>query len=434
MSDFLTRESDGDRACSGVTTSCGSTIDSDVVILCGGQWSKALGRLAGVNVPLHSAEHFYATTKTMPGVWHNMPVLRDPDALIYAREWGDGLLFGGFEEGAKPWGADESGGVPEDFSFQLLADDWDHFMPLFEGAVARFPALETAELKMLNGPESFTPDGNYILGEAPELKNFFVAAGMNSSGIAGAGGAGLALSKWIDGGEPSMDLWPIDIRRFGKYSSNPSYLRDRTTETLSLHYSFPWPRKELQTTRGLRRSSLYNELNKASAIWGSKYGWERPSYFLPPPPANNKHTTLEETYTFDKPSWLPIVNAEIDACRNQVAIFDMTSFTKIRVEGKSALKFMQRMCCGNLDVEIGKLVYTGMLNKRGGYEADVTVTREGVNKFLIVSPTAQATRDKSYLSRNIGSEETVFLNDVTSQYCVIAVMGPNSRKLLQKCR
>jgi len=431
IADFLSRTDshNGGKVVTGVRTENDVTIDADVVVMCAGQWSRQLGKKSGVNVPLQSAEHFYATTNTIPGIWSGMPVLRDPDALIYVREWGDGLLFGGFENGAKPWGAYEDGDVPENFEFSLLQDDWDHFMPLFEGALERVPALENAQLKMLNGPESFTPDGQYILGEAPEMKNFYVAAGMNSSGIASAGGAGLALADWIDDGEPSMDLGPVDIRRFHKSSGNPSFLRDRTIETLSLHYSFPWPRKELNSARGLRRSSLYPHLDKAGAMWGSKFGWERPLFFRPD--EKDRSETLEDMYTFERPKWLKYVDEEVRSCREDVAVFDQSSFAKIRVEGPDALKFLQRLCCGNLDVEVGRIVYTGMLNSRGAYEADVTVTREGENKFFVVSPTAQATKDLSYMKRLIRKDESVYANDVSSSYCVLGVMGPKSRSILQ---
>jgi len=423
-------ERNADNAVSAVVTEKHGTIEADTVVLCAGQWSRQIGRKAGVNVPLHSAEHFYATTKSLPGFYHGTPVCRDPDAEIYFREWGDGCLFGGFELNAKPWGGDATGGVPEDFEFALLDDDWDHFYPLFENAMERIPQLETAQLKLLNGPESFTPDGHYILGEAPELQKFYVAAGMNSSGIASAGGAGKALAEWIDNGEPTMDLWPVDIRRFGGFSSNPAYLKDRTVETLGLHYTMPYPRKELKSCRNLRQSALFEELDKKGAVWGQKYGWERPNYFAGA--GVDTSNTLESMYTFGQPGYLATVAEEVDACRNAVAMFDVTSFCKIAVEGKDACRLLNRLCANNVDVEPGRLVYTGMLNERGGYEADVTVTRESKDRFLIVTATAQTTRDLDWLRRNTKDEQVV-VTDVTGGTCVLSVMGPRSRELLQRC-
>ena len=412
-----------------VHTESHGTVECDVAVLCAGQWSRELGRLAGVNVPLHSAEHFYATTQnTVPGVWPMMPVLRDPDALIYMREWGSGLLFGGFEEHAKPWGADKNGGVPKDFAFSLLPDDWDHFAPLFTGAVERVPALENAQLKLLNGPESFTPDGNYILGEAPECKNFYVAAGMNSSGIASAGGCGLALAEWINKGEPTMDLWPVDIRRFAPFSNNSAYLKDRILETLGLHYTMPYPRKELKSCRNLRQSALFSTLDAKNAVWGQRYGWERPNFFAP-----TSGVEMSDLYTFGKPKWLPWVAAEMHACRNAVALFDQSSFTKISVSGKDAVNVMKRLCANDVDVDVGRLVYTGMLNERAGYEADVTITRDATERYTIISSTAQTTRDLDWIRRNVKAGEEVCVSDITSQYAVLSLMGPNARKVMQAC-
>ena len=413
-----------DSTVTSVTLESGHTIQADNVVLCAGQWSRQVGALAGVNVPLHSAEHFYATTQNaIPGVWNSMPVCRDPDALIYLREWGDTLLFGGFEEKSKPWGGVRSGNVPEDFEFQLLADDWDHFYPLFEGAMERIPALETAELKLLNGPESFTPDGNYILGEAPNLKNFFVVAGMNSSGIASAGGAGKAIADWIVGGEPQMELGPIDIRRFHDHHINPSFLEERVIETLGLHYTMPYPRKELKSCRGLRQSALFEKLEAKGAVWGQRFGWERPNYF--------KLSEGEEgsPLTYGRPDWLSNVIEEVGACREQCAVFDISSFSKIEVEGEGVAEFMNELCAGELDVDVGTLVYTGMLNERGGYEADVTVTREERDKYFIVTATAQATKDLQRIKSRM--PKGVFARDVTGMYSVLSVMGPNSRQLLQ---
>jgi 4-methylaminobutanoate oxidase (formaldehyde-forming) len=410
-----------------VTLESGETIHADTVIIAAGQWSRQLAAKANVDVPLHSAEHFYATTQNaMPGVWNYMPVCRDPDALIYFREWGNQLLFGGFEEKSKPWGAVATGGVPENFEFALLEDDYDHFMPLYEGAVERLPSLETAEIKLLNGPESFTPDGNYILGEAPNVNGLYVCAGMNSSGIASAGGAGRALADWITHGEPQMELGAIDIRRFHSSAINPSYLKERVIETLGLHYTMPYPRKELKTCRGLRQSALYDKLDRKNAVWGQRYGWERPVYFK----LSADEPASELTY--GRPGWLPNVIEEVNAVRNGVGIFDISSFAKIAVSGPNATAFMNEVCGGQMDVPVGKLVYTPMLNKRGGYEADVTVTRVSHDAYFIVTATAQATKDVHRLKRHASNNGGgVTVTDVTGQYTVLSVMGPKARYLLQ---
>src|SRR6266702_4866775 len=262
----------------GVETAQG-TIACEYVVNCAGQWARALGRRAGVNVPLFSAEHFYIVTKKIPGVTPDLPVMRDPDGFIYYKEEVGGLLMGGFEPAAKPWGMS---GIPEGFEFQLLPEDWDQFEPLMRAALHRTPALETAEIRqLLNGPESFTPDGNFILGEAPELAGFFVAAGFNSAGIANAGGAGRLTAEWIVGGAPPVDLWEVDIRRFAGFHANRRFLAERTVETLGLHYAMRWPRLELVSARPLRRSPLYDRLAAKGARFGSKMGWERPNYFAP---------------------------------------------------------------------------------------------------------------------------------------------------------
>ena len=262
----------------GVATTRGD-IKAEVVINCAGQWAKQVGRMAGVTVPLHSAEHMYIVTGRIDGVHPDLPVLRDPDGYIYVKEEVGGLLMGGFEPVAKPWAMD---GIPENFEFGMLSDDWDQFQILMENALIRLPALETAEIKtFMNGPESFTPDNNFIMGAAPELKNFFVAAGFNSIGIASGGGAGRALAEWIVQGEPSLDLWPVDIRRFARFHDNDRFLKERVSEVLGLHYMMPWPNRELMSARPLRRSPLYDRLAAQHALFGSKMGWERPNFFAP---------------------------------------------------------------------------------------------------------------------------------------------------------
>eukprot|EP00998_Keelungia_sp_KM082_P007743 NODE_392_length_2007_cov_61.223936_g385_i0.p1 GENE.NODE_392_length_2007_cov_61.223936_g385_i0~~NODE_392_length_2007_cov_61.223936_g385_i0.p1 ORF type:complete len:658 (-),score=168.95 NODE_392_length_2007_cov_61.223936_g385_i0:34-1899(-) len=399
----------------------------DTLVLCGGQWTRQLAAKIGVTVPLHSAEHYYITTTPMPNVTLDLPVLRDPDAYLYVREWGMGLCVGGFEPQALPIWSD---GVPQDFKFGLLPENWDQFGLIYEGAVERIPSLDDAQVRtFVNGPESFTPDNHYIMGAAPEVKNVFVCAGMNSSGIASAGGAGMALAEWIVDGQPRRPLFSMDIRRFGHYAKNIRYLRERTAETLGMHYRMPWPRFEAESSRKVRMTPLYDRLQKKNARFGQKFGWERPVYFVPEGVELPK-STEDGYYTYDRPVWQEFVDAEVNHTRNNVSVFDMSSFSKYIVQGDDALGFMQRMCCANLDVPVGKLVYTGMLNHKGGYEADVTVTRTGRDSFYIVSATAQATRDAAWLAYNRRDGERVTLTDVTAQYNVLAVMGPRSRDLL----
>jgi 4-methylaminobutanoate oxidase (formaldehyde-forming) len=407
------------RAC-GVRTAAGD-VQCEVVVNCGGQWARQFGRLAGVNVPLFSAEHFYIVTDVIAGVHPMLPVMRDPDGFIYYKEEVGGLVMGGFEPVAKPWKMDP---IPADFQFQLLDEDWDQFEILMKNAIHRTPCLETAPIKMLlNGPESFTPDGNFILGEAPELKNFFVCAGFNSAGIANSGGAGRLIAEWIATGEAQSDLWDVDVRRFGPFTANRRGLSERTGETLGLHYAMRWPRQELETVRPLRTSPLYDVLAAKGAVFGSKNGWERVNYFRPAgaPPAE---------YGLGRPQWLDWVIAEQRATREAVAIYDQTSFSKFLLQGRDALAVLQRLCANEMDVPIDRMVYTPMLNKRGGFESDLTVIRLASDRFMIVTGSAQTVRDMDWIGRHIESDEHAWLTDVTSQFCVLSVMGPNARALL----
>ncbi|MFP3556038.1 FAD-dependent oxidoreductase [Paraburkholderia sp. SIMBA_049] len=397
-------------------------IAAQVVVNCAGQWAKSVGRLCGVTVPLHSAEHYYIVTERIAGVHPDLPVMRDPDGYIYFKEEVGGLVMGGFEPDAKPWGMN---GIPENFEFQLLPDDWDQFQILMENALQRVPALETAQVRQFyNGPESFTPDNNFMLGEAPELRNFYVGAGFNSMGIASAGGAGMALAEWIVAGEPTMDLWPVDIRRFARFNGNDTWLHDRVKETLGLHYAMPWPNRELDSARPFRRSPLYALLRDEGACFGSKMGWERPNFFAP---------SLEEArieYAFGQQNWLSWSGEEHRACREGVALFDMTSFSKFLVKGRDAEAVLQRIVANDVAVPVGTAVYTGMLNERGGYESDFTLTRVADDQYLLVTGSAQTTRDFDTLDKRIPPDSHCMLVDVTSQYAVLAVMGPRARDLL----
>ena len=406
----------------GIRTAQGD-VRCEVIVNCAGQWARQFGKLAGVNVPLYSAEHFYIVTGKIPGVHPMLPVMRDPDGFIYYKEEVGGLLMGGFEPKAKPWKVDP---IPATFQFELLDEDWDQFEPLMTAAMHRTPCLETADIKMLlNGPESFTPDGNFILGEAPELRNYFVCAGFNSAGIANSGGAGRLMAEWIVGGEPSTDLWDVDIRRFGSFTGNRKALAERTGETLGLHYAMRWPRQELETARPLRTSPLYDILHTKGAEFGSKNGWERVSYFKP-------DGATRPDYTLGKPGWLPWVQAEQKATREAVALYDQTSFSKYLLQGRDALAVLQRLCANEMDVPVGKMVYTALLNDRGGFESDLTVIREATDRFMVVTGSAQTVRDFDWISRHIGTSEHAVLTDVSAMYSVLSVMGPRARELLAR--
>ncbi|CAK7260793.1 MULTISPECIES: GcvT family protein [unclassified Shinella] len=410
-------------AVTGVETDRGP-IAAEIVVNCAGQWARKVGKMCGVAVPLHSAEHMYIVTGRIEGVHPDLPVMRDPDGYIYFKEEVGGLVMGGFEPEAKPWGM---AGIPDDFEFALLPDDWDQFEILMQSALQRVPQLATSEVRTFyNGPESFTPDNNFILGEAPELKNFYVGAGFNSMGIASAGGAGRALAEWIVNGAPTMDLWPVDIRRFAGFNNNPRWLHDRVKETLGLHYAMPWPNRELDTARPFRRSPLYDRLAAKGACFGSKMGWERANWFA----AEGERPVTE--YAFGRQNWHAAVKREMKATREAAGIFDQTSFAKLLVQGRDAAAALNRICAAEVDVEIGRSVYTGLLNERGGYESDLTVMRLAADRFLLVTGSAQAVHDADWIRKNIPVDAHVSLTDVTSAYAVLALMGPKSRDILAR--
>ena len=394
----------------------------ETLVNCGGQWAREFARRSGVTVPLYAAEHFYIVTEKIEGVTPDLPVLRDPDGFIYYKEEVGGLVMGGFEPVAKPWNVSP---IPDGFEFQLLPEDWDQFEVLMTNAIHRTPCLETAQVKMLlNGPESFTPDGNFILGEAPEVAGYFVCAGFNSAGIANSGGAGRLVAEWIVGDEPPLDLWDVDIRRFSPLHANRRHLADRTVESLGLHYAMRWPREELVTVRPLRRSPLFDRLKDKGAVFGTKMNWERANYFLPrgAPPAPP---------TLDTPAWLPWMLEEQRACRENVVVFDQTSFAKFVLKGRDALAVLQRLCANDIDVPVGRMVYTAMLNRRGGFESDLTITRLATDTFFILTGSAQGTRDAAWIERHIDDSQFAALVDVTSAYSVISLMGPKAESLLR---
>jgi 4-methylaminobutanoate oxidase (formaldehyde-forming) len=396
------------------------TIATGHVVNCGGMWGRDLAARNGVTLPLHACEHFYIVTENIPGL-AQLPVLRVPDECAYYKEDAGKILLGAFEPKAKPWGMD---GIPADFCFDQLPEDFDHFEPILEAAVNRMPILAEAGIHtFFNGPESFTPDDRYYLGEAPELAGYWVAAGYNSIGIVSSGGAGMALAQWMNDGEPPFDLWEVDIRRAQPFQKNRRYLQERVTETLGLLYADHFPYRQMATSRGIRRSPLHEHLKARGAVFGEVAGWERANWFA------NEGQTAEYEYTWGRPNWFQNSRAEHMALRETVGLLDMTSFGKIRVEGRDALTFLQRMCANQMDVAIGRIVYTQMLNERGGIECDLTVTRLSEAAFFLVMPGATLQRDLAWLRRHLG-DEFVVITDVTAAEAVLPLMGPNARNLL----
>ncbi|HEV8541088.1 MAG TPA: FAD-dependent oxidoreductase [Verrucomicrobiae bacterium] len=410
----------------GVITEQGS-IKAEYVVLCGGMWTRELGLQCGVTIPLYPVEHHYVVTEPLPGAFDDLPVGRDPDLCIYFRGEGQGVMLGAFQEASKPWVVDK---VPGDFAFKLLEPDWDKFsVPLANGR-HRIPALEHCKFeKFTNGPESFTPDNNFIMGEAPELRSLFVAAGFNSVGIASAGGAGKFLAEWMLAGEPTLDLWSVDIRRFAPWANNRAFLRERVSEVLGLHYQMAWPNREFESGRGLRTSPLHERLKSSGACFGVRNGWERPLWFALGA-CGGVQPVIQ--YSFHRQNWFPNHAREHLACRENVALFDQTGFSKYIFKGPEALAVLQRLCGADLDVPIGKAVYTGMFNQRGAFESDLTIVRLGTNEFYIIGSTGQTIRDQDWIRRNIQTNERADLSNVTEAYAVIGVMGPNSRMLLSR--
>lgn len=408
----------------GVETDCGN-IKTDFVVNCGGMWARALGRLAGVNVPLHACEHYYAHTEKLADLPPNLPVMRDHDKSAYYREDAGSLLVGAFEKKARPWGMD---GIPDDFCFdELPGHVEDQLMPVLEDAMQRVPMLQNVGWRsFFCGPESFTPDDQFHLGEAPEVRNFFVAAGLNSVGIQSAGGVGKALAEWMDKGHPPMDLWSNDLRRMYPFHGTRKFLEARVTESLGLLYENHYPYRQYATARGVRHSPLHELLVGQNACFGETAGWERPNWYAP------EGVAPVYEYSFGKQNWFPFSAEEHRAARETVALFDQSSFSKYLIQGRDACAQLQRICTANVDVEPGRIVYTHWLNPRGGIEADLTVTRIGENEFWVVSGAAVGGRDLDWLRRNIDADAHCSVTDVTSAWAVLGIMGPNSRALLER--
>ncbi len=408
---------------------CGvRTVQGDIqcekLVLCCGQWTRALAKSIGVAVPLVSIEHQYMVTEPFD-VPANLPTLRDPDRLTYYKEEVGGLVMGGYEPNGIPWAVD---GIPDPFDFQLLESNFDHFEQLVDLALPRVPALGTVGVKQLyNGPESFTPDGNFILGESPEMANVFIGAGFNAFGIASGGGAGMALAEWVAKGAPPYDLWPVDIRRFGRPHTDEDWVRTRTLEAYGKHYTMAWPSEEHDSARPCRRSPLYDLLLKDGAVFGEKLGWERPNWYA------QEGEKARDIYTFKRPNWHRAVGREHTAAREAAVLIDQTSFAKYILKGPDAEAALNWIASNRADKPVGSIIYTQMLNNNGGIECDLTMARTSLESYYIVTGTGFATHDFNWISSNIPQGMNAQLVDVTSSNAVLSLFGPNARAILSAC-
>jgi glycine cleavage system aminomethyltransferase T/glycine/D-amino acid oxidase-like deaminating enzyme len=400
------------------------TIATDVVVNAGGMFAPEIGRLAGVTIPIIAMAHQYLFTEAVEGVGPALPQLRDPDNLVYFREEVGGLCMGGYERNPAPWSLD---GIPPDFNGKLLAPDWPRFEEIMAGAIRRVPKIADAGVnRMINGPEAFTPDNEFILGES-EVRGFFVAAGFCAHGIAGAGGIGRQMAAWIVEGEPELDLWKMDIRRFGAQYRSQAYTLARTTEVYATYYDIHYPNEERQAGRPLRLSPAYGRLAELGAVFGEKSGWERPNWF-----ASNENPALEglRPRGWAGQHWSTAIGAEALATRQSAGLFDESSFAKIEIGGPGACAFLQRLCANDVDVAVGRIVYTQMLNKRGGVEADFTVTRLAPDRFFIVTGTAFGNHDLGWIRKHLPDDGSVDVRDVTSSRACIGLWGPRARDIL----
>jgi glycine cleavage system aminomethyltransferase T/glycine/D-amino acid oxidase-like deaminating enzyme len=410
------------RRVSGVQTNRGR-IDADYVVLCGGMWTRDLAASVGVTVPLHACEHYYALFKDVPGLTPDMPVLRDYDHCSYFKFDAGKLLVGAFEPHARPWAAE---GIPDDFCFGEIAGNFNHFEPVLLDAMRRIPALEQAGIqKFFCGPESFTPDVRYHLGESTELANCFVAAGLNSIGLQSAGGIGKVVSEWIRDGHAPVDLWEVDVRRNLPFQANRKYLRARVSESLGLLYATHWPFRQYETARGVRKSALHDRLSAAGACFGEAFGWERANWYAPAGVAPRYE------YSYGRQNWFEHSAREHQAVRSGAGLFDQSSFAKFRLEGADAVSVLNQVCANDVAVASGRIIYTQWLNDRGGIEADLTVTRLSDSAYLIVGGAETESKDFNWLQRHIPAGARCTLTNVTSGMGVLSVMGPRSRELLQ---
>jgi glycine cleavage system aminomethyltransferase T/glycine/D-amino acid oxidase-like deaminating enzyme len=411
---------EGGRAI-GVETDQGP-MDAEHVVTAAGMWSHKLGRDVGVNIPLHACEHFYLVTEPIEGLPTSLPVLRDQDRCIYVKTEAGRLMVGAFEPVAKPYGM---GGLPTDQPFLQLDEDWEHLAPIYEAACERIPILADVGIRLFfNGPESFTPDDRYLLGETPELRNHWVATGFNSIGMQSAGGAGKVLAEWMVKGRPPMDLWDVDVRRMQPFQTNSRYLHDRSIEALGLLYAMHWPFRQVETARGVRRSPVHDRLVGLGACNGESGGWERPNWYAP----EGVEPVYE--YTYGRQNWFEHSAAEHRACREGAAYFDQTSLAKLLVQGPDACAVLNRISSADVDVEPGTSVYTTWLNDRGGIEADLTVNRLDEERFLVVTAFSTQVKDADWVTRHTPDGARMTVTDVTSGYAVLGVFGPKARDIV----
>ncbi len=406
-----------------VTTDNGTTIRCETVVNCAGLWARQVGAMAGVSVPLQAVEHMYIVTEPIGELPQPCPVVRDLEGRIYIKEDAGKLVIGGFETNAKLWHPSDK--IDKD-GYLMFPEDWEQFEPFLQAGLHCLPVLEKIGIQhFMNGPESFTPDTRQLMGEAPELKNYFVAAGFNSIGIMSSAGVGKVMADWIIDGTPPMDLWPVDISRADPLWNEDVFLRERTQEAVANQLNMHWPYKQMETGRGMRLSYLHKKFEQAGAVFGAMANWERPLWFAQSP------SEQVIKYSYGNQTWWPYVERECDAVRNRVALFELSPLSKFIISGADAEHCLQRLCVGNLGIEVGKIVYTLMLNQNGGVEADVTVRRAGNNEYWIIGSAATRWKDLTWIKRNISPGERVHMEDVTENYAVLGIMGPQSRAVLK---
>jgi 4-methylaminobutanoate oxidase (formaldehyde-forming) len=406
----------------GVTTDQGD-IKSEYVVNCAGMWGLQIGQMVNVSIPLHAAEHMHAVTLPIEGLKKHFPTVRDFDGETYFKSESDGILFGGFEEVSKPWGTE---GIPNDIMYQELQEDWDQFQPFMDCALKRFPAMASAQIRHLSVvPESFTPDTAFMIGAAPGVKNFFVACGMNSVGIQSSAGIGRAMSYWIDQGHPTEQLWPVDVKRYFPWQQNARYLRDRIVEAVGVLYHHHYPNRQRTSARPVICSPIHDRLAANGAAFSQNAGWERADWFAP------QGVEPVHQYTWGKPNWFEYQGEEHMAVRDGVGLYDLTSMGKFLVQGRDAEQVLQKLCSNDIAGPVGKVVYTPVLNQRGGFETDVTVTRFSEDSFFIVTAAATVVHDYDHFKRLIPEDARAAITDVTHAYAMLAIMGPKSRDLLQ---
>jgi heterotetrameric sarcosine oxidase gamma subunit len=407
----------------GVRTPSGE-IAAEYVVNCAGMWARSVGRMAGVNVPLQAAEHYYLISEPVSGVHALLPILRDPGNSAYIREEAGKIMLGLFESQARPWA---TSGIPEDFRFGEITPDWDRMYPHIEKAMRRVPCLLTTGIKLLFcGPESFTADHNYLMGEAPNLRNFFVAAGFNSLGILSGGGVGFVMAHWIAEGRAPMDVWTVNLRRTHPWQDNDQYLQDRVVETLGIGYQDHWPFRQPSTARGVKKSVLHDRLAAAGACFGESAGWERPNWYARP----GQRAAYE--YGWGRQNWFENNAEEHAAVRERVGVFEQSSFAKLLVAGRDAARVLNRIATAQMEVAVGRCVYTQFLNPSGGIEADLTVTRIAADRYLVVTAAFTQTHVEAWIRNAIPEDAFCAVTDLTDAYAMLNVQGPASRELLQK--